>query len=94
MIWVENKVRNPPRIKNIISNDRNAASNLLMPQDSNFSTTGNNINEINNAKLSGINTGLARIITAKRPNIKANVKNNFGKDSVISLSKGVNWLKN
>jgi len=70
---------------NTISKETNEESTLFKPQPSNFLTTGNKMNEINNAMLSGINTGLASTNTAKRPNMKANTKNNFWKDSFTGL---------
>ena len=62
---------------NIISRETNAASNLFKPQLSNFLTTGNKMNEINNAMLRGISTGLASTNKANRPNMKTNIKNKF-----------------
>jgi hypothetical protein len=70
---------------NTISKETNAESNLVSPQLSNFLTTGSKMNEINNAMLSGISTGLANTNTAMRPNIKANTKNKFWKDSFTGL---------
>ncbi|MCA1759585.1 MAG: hypothetical protein LC658_07430 [Bacteroidales bacterium] len=69
--------------------ERKAESNLLRPQLSSFLATGNKMNEINNAKLSGISTGLANTITAKRPKMKANKKNNFWKDIFTGFRKNL-----
>jgi hypothetical protein len=56
-----------------MSNERKAANILFRPQLSIFLATGNKIKEIKRARLNGINTGLAKTITAKRPKMKANM---------------------
>lgn len=91
IISAEKRVIPPPIIMNNISKEINAESNLFKPHPSNFLTTGNKMNEINKAILSGISTALANTITAKRPNMKANIKNNFWKDIFIGL-KGLNRI--
>jgi len=74
----------PPAIMRIsMSKARKAESNLFAPQASNFWTTGIKIKEINKAMLRGMSTPLANIITAKMPNVKANVKNKRWKERVI-----------
>ena len=57
--------------------EKKAESSLFRPHPSNFLTTGNKINEINKAKLSGINNVFANIIIAKTLNMKASIKNNL-----------------
>ena len=63
---------------------KKAESNLFKPQLSNFLTTGNKMNAVNNARLSETSSLLPTTNTANRPNMKANIKNSFLKDSFTS----------
>jgi hypothetical protein len=64
--------------------ERNAANSGLMPHDSNRVTKGYRINDISNAKASGISMVFASIRKAKNRNNVPIPKNRFLNDRVIA----------